>query len=82
MTQSFNELYCSVKNCITNTCTAKVSLFGIAKRTKRKTTRLDEILTGQYTSTIKKLKRTVTVLPSENSVCGHRFCMKGGANNG
>ena len=57
MTQSFNELYCSVKNCITNTCTAKVSLFGIAKRTKRKTTRLDEILTGQYTSTIKKTKK-------------------------
>ena len=57
MTQSFNELYRSVKNCITNTCTAKVSLFGIAKRTKRKTTRLDEILTGQYTSTIKKTKK-------------------------
>ena len=57
MTQSFNELYCSVKNCITNTCTAKVSLFGIAKRTKRKTTRLDEILIGQYTSTIKKTKK-------------------------
>ena len=57
MTQSFNELYCSVKNCITNTCTAKVSLFGIAKRTKRKTTWLDEILTGQYTSTIKKTKK-------------------------
>ena len=57
MTQSFNELYCSVKNCITNTCTAKVSLFGIAKRTKRKTTRLDEFLTGQYTSTIKKTKK-------------------------
>ena len=57
MEQSFNELYCSVKNCITNTCTAKVSLFGIAKRTKRKTTRLDEILTGQYTSTIKKTKK-------------------------
>ena len=57
MTRSFNELYCSVKNCITNTCTAKVSLFGIAKRTKRKTTRLDEILTGQYTSTIKKTKK-------------------------
>ena len=57
MTQSFNELYRSVKNCITNTCTAKVSLFGIAKRTKRKTTRLDEILIGQYTSTIKKTKK-------------------------
>ena len=57
MTQSFNELYCSVKNCITNTCTAKVSLFGIAKRTKRKVTRFDEILTGQYASTIKKTKK-------------------------
>ena len=57
MTQSFKELYRSVKNCITNACTAKVSLFGIAKRTKRKTTRLDGILTGQYTSTIKKTKK-------------------------
>jgi len=57
MTQSFNELYRSVKKSITNACTAKVSLFGIAKRTKRKTTRLDEILTGQYTSTIKKTKK-------------------------
>ena len=57
MTQSFNELYRSVKNCITNTRAAKVSIFGNAKRTKRKTTRLDEILTGQYTSTIKKTKK-------------------------
>ena len=57
MTQSFNELYRSVKNCITNTCTAKVSLFGIAKRTKRKVTRFDEIPTGQYASTIKKTKK-------------------------
>lgn len=57
MTQSFNELYRSVKNCITNTCTANVSLFGIAKRTKSRATRLDEILTGQYTSTIKKTKK-------------------------
>ena len=57
MTQSFNELYCSVKNCITNTCTAKVSLFGITKRTKRKATRFDEILTGQYASTIKITKK-------------------------
>ena len=57
MTQSFNELYCSVKNCITNTCTAKVSLFGIAKRTKTKVTRFDEILTGKYASTIKIMKK-------------------------
>ena len=57
MTQSFNELYRSVKNCITNTCTAKVSLFGITKRTKTKVTRFDEIPTGQYTSTIKKTKK-------------------------
>ena len=52
MTQSFNELYRSVKKHITNTCTAKVSLFGIAKRTKSIATRFDEIPTGQYASTI------------------------------
>lgn len=57
MTQSFNELYRSVKKCITNTCTAKVSLFGIAKRAKRKETRFDEIPTGQYASTIKITKK-------------------------
>ena len=57
MTRSFNELYCSVKNCITNTCTAKVSLFGITKRTKTKVTRFDDIPTSQYASTIKKTKK-------------------------
>ena len=57
MTQSFNELYRSVKKCITNTRAAKVSLFGNAKRTKRKATRFDEILTGQYASTIKITKK-------------------------
>ena len=65
MTQSFNELYCSVKNCITNTCTAKVSLFGIAKRTKRKVTRFDEIPTGQYASTIKKTKKNGDCITEE-----------------
>ena len=65
MTQSFNELYRSVKNCITNTCTAKVSLFGIAKRTKRKTTRFDEILTGQYDSTIKITKKNGDCITEE-----------------
>ena len=57
MTQSFKELYCSVKNCITKACTAKASLFGIAKRVKRKVTRFDEILTGRYAPTIKKTKK-------------------------
>ena len=57
MTQSFNELYRSVKNCITNTYATTVSLFGIAKRTKRKTTRFDVIPTGQYAPTIKKTKK-------------------------
>ena len=57
MTQSFNGLYRSVKNCITNTCTAKVSLFGITKRTKTKVTRFDEIPTGRYAPTIKKTKK-------------------------
>ena len=57
MTQSFNELYCSVKNCITNTCTAKVSLFGITKRTKTKVTRFDVIPTGQYAPTIRITKK-------------------------
>ena len=57
MTQTFNELYRSVKNCITNTYAAKVSLFGNAKRTKRKVTRFDEIPTGRYASTIKKTKK-------------------------
>jgi len=57
MTQSFNELYRSVKKRITNTCTAKVSLFGITKRTKRKTTRFDVIPTGQYAPTIRITKK-------------------------
>lgn len=57
MTQSFNELYRSVKKSITNACTAKVSFFGIAKRTKRKVTRFDEIPTGQYAPIIKITKK-------------------------
>ena len=65
MTQSFNELYRSVKNCITNTRAAKVSLFGNAKRTKRKVTRFDEIPTGQYASTIKKTKKNGDCITEE-----------------
>ena len=65
MTQSFNELYRSVKNCIANTCTAKVSLFGIAKRTKRKVTRFDEIPTGRYAPTIKKTKKNGDCITEE-----------------
>ena len=57
MTQSFNGLYRSVKNCITNTRAAKVSLFGITKRTKTKVTRFDEIPTGRYAPTIKITKK-------------------------
>ena len=78
MTQSFNELYCSVKNCITNTCTAKVSLFGIAKRTKRKTTRLDEILTGQYTSTIQKTKKNGDCIAERKLGMRSPFLYEGG----
>ena len=65
MTQSFNGLYRSVKNCITNTCTAKVSLFGITKRTKTKVTRFDEIPTGRYASTIKKTKKNGDCITEE-----------------
>ena len=65
MTQSFNELYCSVKNCITNTCTAKVSLFGITKRTKTKVTRFDEIPTGQYAPTIRIAKKNGDCITEE-----------------
>ena len=65
MTQSFNELYRSVKNCITNTCTAKVSLFGITKRTKTKVTRFDEIPTGQYAPTIRIAKKNGDCITEE-----------------
>ena len=65
MTQSFNGLCRSVKNCITNTCTAKVSLFGIAKRTKTKVTRFDEIPTGRYALTIKKTKKNGDCITEE-----------------
>ena len=65
MTQSFNELYRSVKNCITNTRTAKVSIFGNAKRTKTKATRFDEIPTGRYAPTIKKTKKNGDCITEE-----------------
>ena len=65
MTQSFNGLYRSVKNCITNTCTAKVSLFGITKRTKTKVTRFDEIPTGQYAPTIRITKKNGDCITEE-----------------
>jgi len=78
MTQSFNELYRSVKKCITNTRAAKVSLFGNAKRTKRKVTRFDEIPTGQYASTIKKTKKNGDCITEEKLGIQSPFLYEGG----
>ncbi len=53
-------------------------MLGIDERTEEGRTWIEMELVRQTLIAVEKMKKNGDLLPRESSVCGHRFCMKGG----